>query len=356
MVNKHPDHNWIDGTISVLQRWLEVRVASPTSQLTGGGAVGRVEDRLSAMHANRPVLLMPGATYGMLSVLTALRVGPGDEVLIPALDWPSTLAAVRTLGATPVPVAVSPDTLTIDPTAAANHVSTRTRAIVACHLMGVPADVPALRAKIPHLPIIEDCAQAAIGSAIDGELVGTLGEAAVYSFGPGKTIDVGEGGAVVLTSQLHGSFLKASAHPVRQVHGGISDVERSVLNMRIHPLAAVLLDAALDGVNVREKVLQHQQLAANLVNSGLQPLGHDERREIATEVVAVAAEEPQVSSRPGIQVRFGEVIDIDALTNNALSKRRIAFFTSVPKGQPLVPGTAETASALPKPTGGDHHE
>lgn len=319
--------------------------------------MGRIEARLSAMHANRSVLLMPSATYGMLCVLTALGVGPGDEVLIPALDWPSTLAAVRTVGATPVPVPVSPDTWTIDPTAAARRFSIRTRAVVACHLLGVPADVPALRAAIPQIPIIEDCAQAAIGSAIDGQLVGTLGEAALYSFGPGKCIDVGEGGAVVVASTLRDSLLKASAHPVRQLHGGIRDVERSVLNMRIHPLAAVLLDAALDGINIQQKVLQHQQLVDRLVNSGLQPLGNDERREIATAVVAVAADKLEAPIQSGIQVRYGQVINIGALANAAVAARRIALFTApTSEDQRLAVGTAEAANTRPRAIGGDHYE
>ncbi|MDQ0733501.1 dTDP-4-amino-4,6-dideoxygalactose transaminase [Arthrobacter sp. B1I2] len=348
MVNKHPDRDWIEGTISALQQWLEVPVASPTSQLTGGGAVGLVESRLSAMHANRSVLLMPSATYGMLTVLTSLGVGPGDEVLIPTLDWPSTLAVVRTLGAIPVPVPVSSDTWTIDPAAAASRVSNRTRAVVACHLLGVPADVPALRAAIPHIPIIEDCAQAAIGSAIDGHLVGTLGEAAVYSFGPGKFIDVGEGGAVVVAdSNLRDSLLRAAAHPVRQIHAGIHNVERSVLNIRIHPLAAVLLGIALDGIDVQTKVRQRQRLVARLVKSGMHPLGNDKRREVATEVVAVAADEFEPLGQPGIDLRYGEVIDVGALIKGTAASHTFAFCTAgTSEDQRLDVGTSEAATPL----------
>lgn len=334
MRTDHPDRDWITRTITSLEGWLDAPAATPTSQLTGGGAVAVAERLLSRMHADRPTLLVPSATFGILSVLATLGVGPGTEVLIPTLDWPATLAAVRTLGATPVPVPVAGDTWTIDPHAAAQRRTPRTRAVVACHLLGVPADIPALRLALPHLAIIEDCAQA-FGSTLDGRPVGTLGDAAVFSFGPGKEpIDVGEAGAVITRdTDLNDELLRYSAHPIRQQHGGVSNVDPAPLNVRAHPLAAVLLAVALDTAASGSVIALHRQLAADLEHrTGLRAIGDDPRRGIATRTVAVDAKYLRRGSRPsGFHVHESDVLDIASITETRpRAGRRIACFGPQP--------------------------
>jgi dTDP-4-amino-4,6-dideoxygalactose transaminase len=297
--------------------------------------VGRAEARLSAMHEGRPALLMPSATFGMLSVLGALGIGPGDEVLIPGLDWTATYAAVLALGATPVPAPVTPSTWTINPAAAARLRTARTRAVVACHLLGTPADVPGLRAALPGLPIVEDCAQA-FGSRLDGRAVGTLGDAAVFSFGPGKwPIDAGEAGAVVVADgALREAVLRRSAHPVRQKLGGVVDVNMASFGIRVHPLAAVLLAVALESLDVDVLIASHEALVARLPDLAVLPLlGDDARREsTAPYVAADAAALLGESSPAGVTIRYGDVQDIGALAEGSPRTRAVAFLAATGSG------------------------
>jgi len=98
----HPDREWLAGVANGIESWLDRRVSTPTSQLVAGGAIVGAEGQLSALHCDRPALLMPSATYALWIALRALGVRPGDEVLIPQYDWTSSLAVVLSLGARPV--------------------------------------------------------------------------------------------------------------------------------------------------------------------------------------------------------------------------------------------------------------
>src|SRR5262249_35110470 len=154
-------------------------------------AIAAAEAAFSAMHGARPALLLPAATYAIRVGLQVLGVRPGDEVICAAVDWTAGFSAIASLSARPVPVPVDPATCTLDPAAAARARTRVTRAVIACHLHGICADVPALRRLLPDVGIVEDASQA-LGSRLDGHLAGTLGDIAVLSLGPGKQIDAGE--------------------------------------------------------------------------------------------------------------------------------------------------------------------
>jgi dTDP-4-amino-4,6-dideoxygalactose transaminase len=131
--------------------------------------------------------------------LRACRIGPGDEVVIPANTFIATALAVSYTGATPVLVDVDPDTHTLDPEALRGAVGRRTRAIVPVHLYGHPADMDPLMeiAQRSGLVVIEDACQAH-GARYKGQRVGSFGIAAAFSFYPGKNLGAyGDGGMVV---------------------------------------------------------------------------------------------------------------------------------------------------------------
>lgn len=352
MATDHPDRQWINNMIAALHDWCESPATAPTSQITGSGAVGAAEQLISAQHNGRPALLVPSATFGMLSVLLALDIGPGDEVLIPELDWTSTLAVVRTLGATPVPVPVSADTWTIDADAAYALRTDKARAVVACHLFGIPADLLALRQALPDLPLIEDCAQA-FGSTLDGTQVGSLGDAAVFSFGPGKKpIDVGEAGAVVVRDEeLLRSVLRCSAHPVRQQHAGVLVPNATPFSVRVHPVAAVLLAHALPGVNSASVIAERRKLAADLLLTTAVPLlGIDPRRGVATRTVPVPLDDLEGELLPsGIVVQHHAVHDIRSVFAGAPSVRRVTLLS---RSEALVPAETSTWSRHSAKAGG----
>lgn len=139
-----------------------------------------------------------GSGTGALSVaLSALGVGPGQEVIIPAYLWVSIAAAVVNQGAIPV-LADIDCTFGMDPLAAAARITNRTTGIILAHMSGAPADAPAILslAREKGLFLLEDCAQCA-GGSIGGRKVGTFGDMGIFSFQMNKNITAGEGGCLV---------------------------------------------------------------------------------------------------------------------------------------------------------------
>lgn len=138
------------------------------------------------------------ATVGLGVALAAAGVGPGDEVIVPAISYTATATSVLLFNAIPVFADVDPLTFCIDPASAEAAITPRTRAIMPVHLVGNLADMDALRALAARrgLKIIEDAAQA-IGASWGGVKAGVLGDAGVFSFQQSKNIMTGEGGMIV---------------------------------------------------------------------------------------------------------------------------------------------------------------
>ena len=137
-------------------------------------------------------------------ILRAMEIGPGDEVIVPANTYIATWLAVTYAGAIPIPVEPDERTYNIDPKRIEEAITPRTRAIFPVHLYGQPADMdPILEiAKRHNLKVIEDAAQAH-GARYKGKLTGGLGDAAGFSFYPGKNLGAfGDGGAVTTNDDL----------------------------------------------------------------------------------------------------------------------------------------------------------
>ena len=130
-------------------------------------------------------------------ILEAAGIGPGDEVIVPAMTFAATSEAVLRVGATPVLVDVTPDGV-LDIAAAARARTPATRAVIPVHLWGLPVDVQELRAAMGEdLLVVEDAAQAH-GASLRGVRAGAMGVAASFSFYPGKNLGAyGDAGAVV---------------------------------------------------------------------------------------------------------------------------------------------------------------
>lgn len=136
-------------------------------------------------------------------ILLALGVGEGDEVIVPANTYIASWLAVTYTGATPVPVEPDVYTFNLDSTLIEEAVTDKTKAIMAVHLYGQPADMDSIRAvaKKHQLKVIEDAAQAH-GARYKDKRVGSLGDAAGFSFYPGKNLGAyGDGGAVVTNNR-----------------------------------------------------------------------------------------------------------------------------------------------------------
>jgi dTDP-4-amino-4,6-dideoxygalactose transaminase len=149
-------------------------------------------------------------TSALELALRAYSVGPGDEVIVPANTFIATALAVSSTGATPVLVDVDPLTHTIDVAGVEDAITNRTRAIIPVHLYGQPADMDPIVeiARRRQLVVIEDACQAH-GGRYKGRPVGSLGNAAAFSFYPSKNLGAcGDGGMVTTndpgtTKSLH---------------------------------------------------------------------------------------------------------------------------------------------------------
>lgn len=138
-------------------------------------------------------------TTALHMALLAMGIGPGDEVIVPAMTFVATAEAVRYCGATPVFADIDPARYTLSPHAIEAALTSRTKAIIPVHLYGLMADMPAICAIAQKhgLKVLEDAAQAH-GAELDGKRAGQWGDAACFSFYPGKNLGAcGEGGAIV---------------------------------------------------------------------------------------------------------------------------------------------------------------
>ena len=146
--------------------------------------------------------------------LSALGIGPGDEVILADSNWIATVAPVVHLGATPIFVDVLSDTWCIDPALVENAITKNTKAIIVTHLYGNLANMSELLdIGYRHgLPVIEDAAEA-IGSNYFGRRAGSLGHFGVFSFHGSKTVSTGEGGMFVTSdANLYEKVLTLSNH------------------------------------------------------------------------------------------------------------------------------------------------
>lgn len=168
--------------------------------LTMGPNVQAFEHRF-AEHVGAPhAVAVSSGTAALHLAALAAGVGPGDEVIVPNLTFVASAAAARYCGATPVLCdSLGTHDLNIDPDAVRSLVTERTRAVIAVHFMGYPADVETLRALCDEhgLRLIEDTAQGLGARALSGGMAGTVGDLGCYSFFSKKQLSVGEGGMVV---------------------------------------------------------------------------------------------------------------------------------------------------------------
>lgn len=177
-------------------------------------------------------------------ILRAAGIGPGDEVIVPANTYIATWLAVSYAGATPVPVEPDERTYNIDPTRVEAAITPRTKAIMPVHLYGQPADMdPILELAHRHgLWVFEDAAQAH-GAVYKWRRVGSLGDAAGFSFYPGKNLGaLGDGGAVTTNNEELANKVRA----LRNYGSEVKYVNKyKGFNSRLDELQAALLRVKL---------------------------------------------------------------------------------------------------------------
>lgn len=165
--------------------------------LTNGRETAALEEEFATFHDVDHAVAVSNGTVGLAAIYLGLGLGPGDEILVPSMTFVSSATSILHVGATPVFVDIDPATLNLDPEDVARRITPATKAILAVHYGGQPADMTTLRslAESHNLFLIEDAAEAH-GARLQGRPVGGLGHAAMFSFTPTKNITMGEGGII----------------------------------------------------------------------------------------------------------------------------------------------------------------
>ncbi|WP_244252966.1 DegT/DnrJ/EryC1/StrS family aminotransferase [Micromonospora antibiotica] len=211
-----------------------------------GPYLNAFEDRFARRCAAGTAVATANGTVALHLVLAAAGIGPGDEVIVPALTYVATANAVAYCGARAVCVDVLPQSWCVDPAAVRAAIGPRTRAVVAVDLYGHPADYPALRALCQRhgLLLVADAAES-FGATVDGHPTGSLADATTFSFFGNKVITAGEGGCVTTSDE-------ALAARMRLLRNQGMDPQRRYYfpvlgyNYRMTNLAAALLCAQLE--------------------------------------------------------------------------------------------------------------
>lgn len=177
----------------------------------------------------------------------ALGIGPGDEVIVPAMTFVATALGFSQVGATPVLVDVDPETALIDPARIEAAITPRTKAICAVHLYGQCAEMDAINAiaRRHGLAVIEDAAQAH-GALYNGRRAGSLGNVSCFSFYPGKNLGAFGDGGLVATSDdaihdqllyLHNYGAKVKYHhEVKGTNSRLDSLQAAVLRVKLRHL------------------------------------------------------------------------------------------------------------------------
>lgn len=219
-----------------------------TSAFIRGPHVQRFEEAYAQAIGTSHCVSCANGTDSLYIAMRALGVQPGDEVLAPAHSWISTTETITQAGGKVVFCDTDRDTYTIDPAQIEAKITPRTVGIIPVHLYGQPADMDAIMdiARRHKLWVLEDCAQAHL-ARYKGRMVGTFGNAASFSFYPGKNLGaMGDAGALVthnaaLAERMamiarHGGLTKGD-HQIEGVNSRLDGLQASILSVKLPHLA-----------------------------------------------------------------------------------------------------------------------
>lgn len=227
-----------------------------SGMLVQGPEVAAFEAEVARATGRAHGVAVSNGTSALVLALRVLGVGPGDDVLCPALTWPSPAHAILEVGATPVLVDVDPGTWNVRAAALQDARTPKTAAAIVIDQFGVP-----LEAAVGELdlPVIEDAACAIGATLADGRPCGTLGALSTVSFHPRKLLTTGEGGVVVTDDAEHAATLRALRN-----HGqrGPGEFVRASGNHRLTDLQAAIGRAQMQRLD--EAIARRQRCAARI--------------------------------------------------------------------------------------------
>jgi dTDP-4-amino-4,6-dideoxygalactose transaminase len=232
-----------------------------SGQLASGPKVAAFESALVAyLGGSRHVRVMTSATAGLEMALEVAGIGPGDEVIVPAMSFAASANVVARLRAKPVFVDIDLYTRNMNLDRVPAAITPRTRALMPVHFAGLPVDMEGLYGLAAEhgLRVVEDAAHA-IGSRYAGKLIGSFGDLVVFSFHPNKNMTTIEGGAVTTGDTQAAELLEQYRfHGIKKNADGEVDVMFPGAKSNLTDIAAqVGIDQLrrLDGFNARRLAL-----------------------------------------------------------------------------------------------------
>ena len=209
-----------------------------SGQLSLGPKLGEFEEKFAG-YVDAPLgSAVSSGTAGLQLSLRAVGVEPGDEVVTSPFSFVASANVCVIEGATPVFVDIDPETLTIDPQAAADAVTERTTAMLPVHIFGYPSDMEELEKT--GLPMVEDACEALGARYSDGTKVGGRGHPATFGFYANKQMTTGEGGMVTLSDPAQKALIDSERNQGRSADMGWLDHERLGFNFRLSDIACAL--------------------------------------------------------------------------------------------------------------------
>ncbi len=249
--------------------------------LVHGPKVIEFENQFKNFTGAPHAISVSSCTAGMHLTYFALGLGPGDEVIVPAQTHIATAHAVQLTGARPVFIDSESITGNIDIEKIEKAISSRTKAIVVVHFLGVPVDMKRIQiiAQKHNLFTIEDCALS-LGSKLDGIHTGLHGDVGVFSFYPVKHLTTAEGGMIILKDSDFASKLRLKkAFGVDKTHGqrkipGMYETVDLGFNYRMSEIHAAIGIEQLKKLPrfLENRRLNYELLSNDLIGSGLKVL------------------------------------------------------------------------------------
>ncbi len=209
-----------------------------------GEKVAAFENEFAKTIGTRHCIGVGNGTDALFLILNAYGIGAGDEVITPAFSWISSSETISQCGARPVFADIDPDYYTLDPVAVEKKITPRTKAIIVVHLYGQSANMDVLLTlcKKYGLKLIEDCAQSHL-SKYKNKIVGSIGDAAAFSFYPTKNLGAyGDAGCITTNDDSivesirrfanHGALLKDD-HTIEGINSRLDELQAAILSVKL---------------------------------------------------------------------------------------------------------------------------
>lgn len=258
----------------------EIKEVLNSGWVMQGPKVAEFENAFSSVVKSDWSVAVSSCSTGLHLAMKAIGISKGDEVIVPALTWIASAAAVEECGARTIFCDIDPVTFNIDPKCVQRLITTRTKAIVAVNLFGLAADLPTLVkvAQANDLIMIEDAA-CSLGATVNGRPSGTFGRLGCFSFHPRKSITTGEGGMIVGSSpddelllrslRSHGVSISFKKTTTTAQPYDLGDFDKLGYNYRLTDLQAAIGIAQLRKLDT---ILQRRRAIARAYDTGLSGL------------------------------------------------------------------------------------